>query len=132
MKKFLKSIFNWFRDSKFADWLLNVFKNQLGNITKIIYKDAIEAVNKTKILSEFVMSQPIDFIDLQKEVKSQFNVNLLFLQIKEIKDGNMRVRFDIAKQILITELEISKKEYKMYIVDTVIQLAYSYLKEKGE
>ena len=132
MKKFLKSILDWFKDSKFADWLLEVFKKQLGNITKIIYQDAIEAVNKTKILSEFVMSQSLDFIDLQKVVKSQFNVNLSFLQIKEIKDGNMRVRFDIAKQILINELEISKKEYKMYIVDTVIQLAYSYLKEKGE
>jgi len=132
MKKFFKSIFNWFRDSKFADWLLEVFKKQLGKITKVIYQDAIEAVNKTKILSEFVMSQSLDFIDLQKLAKSKFNVNLTFLQIKDIKEGNMRVRFEIAKQILINELELSKKEYKMYIVDTVIQLAYSYLKEKGE
>ena len=132
MKKFFKAIFNWFKDSKFTDWLLDVFKDQLGKIVSIIYKDAVEAVNKTKILSEFVISQTTGLIDIQRFVISQFGVHLSFGQINDIIEGKNRVRFYIAKELLEAELKKSGKEYKSYIIDTVIQLAYSYIKEKGE
>lgn len=130
MKKLFTTILNWFKDSGFADWLTKVFKYQLGKITSIIYKDAISAVKETKELCEYIIDSQDDLKTIQDKIQISYGIYLSFNEILEVKGYKMRTRFDIAKQLLINGLKDSNIEYKEYIVDTVIQLAYSFLKER--
>lgn len=132
MKKFIKNIFTWFKDLKFADWLGEVFKYQLGKIASIIYKDAIDAVTETKELCDFIVASQEDYSAIQNIIEDNYGIRLNFEKINDIRNGKMRIRFDVAKELLIKELKSSGKDYKEYVVDTVIQLAYSFLKERGK
>lgn len=132
MKKLFRAILKWFKDSGFADWLTKVFKYQLGKITSIIYKDAVSAVKETKEMCEWIIETGDTFAVIQEKVQNSYGIYLDYKKIADIKNFKMRTRFEIAKELLINELKDSKVEYKEYIVDTVIQLAYSFLKERSE
>jgi len=128
----MKKLIRWFKNSAFSKWIGKVFKYQLGKLASIIYKDAIGAVEKTMSICELIENSNENYTALINIIEAQWGIKLNYDQIGKIENGNSRIRFYIAKELLEIELKSSKKEYKEYVIDTVIQLAYSYLKERGE
>ena len=125
----IKKAIKVFKKSKITDWLEKIFKYQFGKIISIIYKDATVAVTTTQAICNYIETAEAVAID---DIVKTYGIELSQNQISQIKNKDYRIRFYIAKQILINQLKKDKKEYKEYIIDTIIQLAYVYIKEKAE
>ena len=105
MLKWLKEVLVMFAKSKFASFLIEVFRGQTSKIIDKSYKFVNEYVQNVENIGEYIVTHPgIDEQLIKEHIKQTYGYNVTVEEIEAIDDDKGEGKYRLAYRLILDRL----------------------------